>query len=232
MKKIFILTMVALVSSLTASAQFYPDGRPIHPSKRGAYYQQHPRHSRHSYTDTYSGIRFGVGIATVNSDSPYLDGNKARTGFYGGLAVGVGLSAQTPIYLESGIYYSQKGGKSETGGEKFSYNLDYLEFPVVFKYKAYVGDKLSVEPFVGGFFSCGVAGKIKDYQYREAYSSFSNKYDDNFERFDAGIRVGCGFSVDMFYVEAAYDFGLANVGKYSFDDTHTGAANISVGLNF
>lgn len=228
-----LLSVMALVGVLSASAQFYPDGRPIHPSKRGAYYSQHSRHHAGSTaSDTYSGVRFGLGLATVNSDSPSLDGNKTKTGFYGGLAVGIGLSAYSPVFLESGIYYSQKGGKSEYDGEKFTYNLDYLEFPVVFKYKATVGDKMTVEPFAGGFFSCGVAGKIKDYQYREAYSSFSNRYNDNFNRFDAGIRVGCGFSVDQFYVEAAYDFGLANVGKYSFDDTHTGAANISVGINF
>ena len=231
MKKIFFLSMMVMMFSLTASAQFYPDGRPIHPSKRGGYHHRHES-PRHSNPDTYSGVRFGLGLATVNSDSPYLDGNEVKTGFYGGLAFGVSMSYNTPIFFETGVYFSQKGGKSEYDGNKFTYNLDYVEFPVVFKYKAPVADKVTIEPFAGGFLSCGVGGKIKDYQNRAAYSSFSNEYYDNFRRFDAGLRIGCGLSVDQFYVEAAYDFGLANVGKNDFEDTHTGAANISVGFNF
>lgn len=115
---------------------------------------------------------------------------------------------------------------------KFSYSLDYLELPIVFKYKAPLGGGVTVEPFLGGFVACGVAGKIKDYQYREAYSSFSDDYRDNFNRFDGGLRVGCGVSFDRLYLEAAYDIGLANVGKDDFDDTHTGCFNLTLGVNF
>ena len=112
MKKIFMLSMVAMLCSLTASAQFYPDGRPIHPSKRGGYYQRHER-PRHSIPATYTGVRFGLGLGTVNSDSPYLDATDVKAGFYGGLAFGVSLSYNNPIFFETGVYFSQKGGKSE-----------------------------------------------------------------------------------------------------------------------
>lgn len=75
MKKMFLLSAMMLMMATTASAQFYPDGRPIHPSKRAAYYGQ----TRYSVLgDTYAGLRFGLSVGTVNSDSPYLDGNKAR----------------------------------------------------------------------------------------------------------------------------------------------------------
>ncbi|MBQ7421483.1 MAG: PorT family protein [Prevotella sp.] len=229
MKKIVLLSIIALAFSATASAQFYPDGRPIHPSKRSGYYAQ----NRYSHTnDTYGGLRFGLNIATVNSDSPYLDGNKAKAGINAGIAIGTRLTPYTPLYLESGLYYTQKGGKSNLAGEKFTYNLDYLELPIVLKYKGDIGGGATVEPFVGGFISCGVAGKIKDYRQRAAYSSFSDDYNDNFNRFDGGIRVGCGLSFDKLYLEAAYDFGLTNVGKDDFDDTHTGALNLTVGVNF
>lgn len=229
MKKMFLLSAMMLMMSTTASAQFYPDGRPIHPSKRAAYYGQ----TRYSVLgDTYAGLRFGLSVGTVNSDSPYLDGNKARAGVNAGIAVGTRLTPTIPLYLESGLYYTQKGGKSESHGEKFSYSLDYLELPIVFKYKAPLGGGVTVEPFLGGFVACGVAGKIKDYQYREAYSSFSDDYRDNFNRFDGGLRVGCGLAFDRLYLEAAYDIGLANVGKDAFDDTHTGCFNLTLGVNF
>ena len=91
---------------------------------------------------------------------------------------------------------------------------------------------LTVEPFLGGYVACGVGGKIKDFNYRTAYDSFGDKYDDNFRRFDGGVKVGCGIGFDIFYVGASYDIGLANIGKDSFQDTHTGCFNLDFGVTF
>lgn len=231
MKKSIFITLIAFATAMSASAQFYPDGRPIHPSKRGAYYGSQPRH--HDFQpDIYGGVRGGVSLSTINSDSPYLDGNRTKAGVNVGLAMGVSLSNRSPVYMETGMYFVQKGGESKHNGNKFTYGLDYIEVPLVFKYKAPVGGDVTIEPFVGGYVACGVSGQIKDFDARQAYSSFSNRYYDNFRRFDGGLRIGCGLSVDLFYLEAGYDWGLANVGKDSFDDTHTGAFNVSVGVNF
>ncbi len=230
MKKLLFLVITAWLVSLSAEAQRYPYGRTHHARKSRTSYAYRHQHDRAG--DTYGGVRFGLGLSTVNSDSPYLDGNKTRTGFVGGVVVGTRLSDVTPLYLEGGIYFTQKGGKSENKGEKFTYQLDYVEMPLTFKYKVDLGYDVALEPFAGGFFACGVNGKIKDYQNRAAYSSFSDEYRDNFNRLDGGIRVGCGLSIDQMYLEAAYDFGLANVGKDNFDDTHTGAFNLTLGVNF
>lgn len=229
MKKMMFLWMAAMLFSVSASAQYYPYGR-YNSHKSHSRYVQHPRHDR--IGDSYGGLRLGLSLANVNSDSPYLDGNKMRAGVVAGLVGGTRIAGYTPLYLEAGVLFSQKGGKCESGGEKFTYTLDYLEVPLVFKYIADLGGNVTIEPFVGGYAALGVGGKIKDYQYREAYSSFGDKYNDNFKRFDGGIRVGCGFSFDQFYLEGAYDFGLANVGKDAFDDTHTGAFNLTLGMNF
>ena len=229
MKRILFFWMAAMLISVSASAQYYPYGRhSTHKSHTRSTY-----HNRHSHLDdSYGGLRLGLSLANVSSDSPYLDGNKMRAGVVAGLVGGTRIGSYTPLFLEAGVLFTQKGGKCESGGEKFTYALDYIEAPLVFKYKADLGGDVAIEPFVGGFIAYGVGGKIKDYQYREAYSSFGDKYNDNFKRFDGGIRVGCGFSFDQFYVEGAYDFGLANVGKDDFDDTHTGALNLTVGMNF
>jgi len=232
MKKFMFTIMGLALIALQSKAQYYPDGRPIPPSKRAAYYASQNHNSSRGLYDTYVGFRLGMGLATVNSDSEYLDGNRVRTGLNAGIALGTQITSVAPLYFETGLYYTQKGGKSTYDNEKFTYQLDYLELPLVFKYRAEVGTNMTVDPFIGAFLSCGVGGKIKDYQYREAYSSFSSEYDDNFKRFDGGIRAGVGFSVDMFYAEASYDFGLANVGKDNFNDTHTGDFNLTVGVNF
>lgn len=173
-----------------------------------------------------------MGLATVNSDSPYLDGSKVKTGLNVGFVAGTQMVHGTPLYVEGGLYYTEKGGKSGSGSDKFTYNMNYLEVPLVLKYKFYPASDFTIEPFMGGYVSCGVGGKIKDFNNRAAYSSFGDKYADNFRRFDAGIKLGCGVGFDIFYLGASYDIGLANVGKDSFQDTHTGCFNLDFGINF
>ena len=138
-----------------------------------------------------------MGLATVNSDSPYLDGSKVKTGLNVGFVAGTQMVHGTPLYVEGGLYYTEKGGKSGSGSDKFTYNMNYLEVPLVLKYKFYPASDFTIEPFMGGYVSCGVGGKIKDFNNRAAYSSFGDKYADNFRRFDAGIKLGCGVGFDI-----------------------------------
>lgn len=57
-------------------------------------------------------------------------------------------------------------------------------------------------------------------------------FPDTFNRFDAGLRLGCGFEYDMVYAEIGYDWGLTNISKSDFDATHTRNLFINVGVNF
>jgi len=229
MKRIAFVSLLAVLSCVSAMAQYRP--RPNYPrpiyERRG---YDRPSSFGHS-PYTYYGFRLGMNVATVNSDSKLLDSNSPKTGLNVGFALGTHL-AMTPLCFETGLYYTEKGGKSKYEGNKFTYSLNYLEVPLVIKYRAFTTSGITIEPFLGGYLACGVGGKIKDYGVREAYSSFGNDYSEAFKRFDGGLRLGCGFSYDMLYLEAGYDIGLANVGKDSFDDTHTGALNLTVGVNF
>ncbi len=234
MKKV-LLSLIALAACTTAFAQYYPDGRPIHPAKRSSYYSQQERNNRSygmgRYPDTYFGFHIGLGVGTVSSDAEILDANDPKTGLEVGFTVGKNLVSTVPLYFESGLSYSEKGGKSTYYGKKFTYSLNYIELPFVFKYKAYVMPQLSIDPFVGGYLACGVGGKIKDYGDREAYSSFSSD-DSSFKRFDGGIRVGVGAQYDILTLTLSYDIGLANVGHYDFEDTRTGTFNVNIGVQF
>ena len=149
-----------------------------------------------------------------------------------GAVVGMQLSHYQTIFFETGLSYIEKGGKSKKGGEKFSIGLNYLEVPLLLKYSAYVAPATAVEPFIGGYLGVGVSGKVKDYDRRDAYSSFDDGYGANFKRFDGGIRVGCGLAYEMLYAEIGYDFGLSNIGDNAFDDTHNGAFFANIGINF
>nr|WP_255414284.1 MULTISPECIES: porin family protein [Prevotella] len=198
--------------------------------RRTGYYRNY--HARQSNSTVYGGFRLGLGVSTVSSDSPLFDSNKASTGLNIGLAIGAPVSYRAPLFLESGPYYTEKGGKSTYNNEKFTYSLNYLEVPLVLKYKYRADRDITIEPFVGGYLACGVGGKIKDYNHRAAYNSFDDDYDDTFNRFDGGLKLGVGASFQQLYLEAGYDIGLANVGKDNFDETRNGCFNLTVGINF
>ena len=179
--------------------------------------------------DAYFGLRLGAGFATVSSDDRQLDGGSTKTGLNVGIAAGYQLIPSSPLYFETGLYYTEKGGKGNYEGKKFSYNLNYLELPLLLKYAAPFADRGTVQPYVGGYLACGIGGKVKDYGNRQAFSSFDDNY---FKRFDGGLRLGCGVQYDIVYAEAAYEFGLANICNDSFDTSHNRCFYLNVGVNF
>ena len=164
----------------------------------------------------------------MTSDDPYLDGGNSQSGLNVGAVAGIQITPMMPLFFETGLEYAEKGGKGDNGN-KFTFDLNYLEVPLTLKYSAQVAPATAVEPFIGGYLACGVGGKIKDFGNRAAYSSFS---DGGFKRFDGGIRVGCGLAYEMLYAEIGYDFGLANIGDDYFNDTHNGAFFANIGINF
>ena len=177
----------------------------------------------------YYGLRLGVAFSTVNSDDQYLNGSSAKSGLDIGAVVGLQLGYRSPVFFETGLSYIEKGGDGRYQGDKFSYSLNYLEVPMVLKYKYDVDRSFSIQPFLGGFMSVGVGGKIKDFGMRQAFSSFD---DDAFKRFDGGLRMGVGIQYDLFYADLTYDLGLSNIGHDDFDDTKNSALMLNVGINF
>lgn len=218
--------MIALMSILLTVPALAQYGRPHYYN----YSRPRPISTPHrSYTDVYYGLRIGAAFATVNSDDKYLDGGSAKTGLNVGFVAGFQLDYHSPLYLETGLSYVEKGGKGQYDGMKFSYSLNYLEAPLVMKYIYDVDRAFSIQPFIGGYLAVGVAGKMKDFNHRQAYSSFE---DEGFQRFDGGIRVGCGVQYDFMYAELGYDFGLSNVSHDYFDTAHTGTLYATIGFNF
>jgi hypothetical protein len=145
------------------------------------------------------------------------------------VVAGFQVAPRVPIYFDTGLSFIEKGGKGHFEGRKFTYNLDYLEVPLLLKYDCQVDRDISIQPFLGGYVAAGVGGKIKDFGHRQAYSSYD---DDAFNRFDGGIKVGCGFQFNYLYAEVGYDFGLSNISRDYFDDAHTGSLFATIGVNF
>ena len=218
--------MLSLMLTLPMMAQY---GRPRnYGSTYGRSSYTRPTY-RHNPVNSYVGFRIGGAFSTVNSDDKYLDGGTMRSGLNVGVVAGFQVAPHAPIYFETGLSYVEKGGKGSYDGSKFTYNLDYLEVPLLLKYDCRVDRDLSIQPFIGGYLAAGVGGKIKDFGHRQAYSSFD---DDAFQRFDGGIKLGCGVQFNYLYAELGYDIGLANISRDYFDDAHTGSLFATIGVNF
>ena len=231
MKKSLFMALAALMLSATAvQAQAYRNSRYYNERTGHLDYSQRHNDSFFGRGANYYGLRIGPSFSTVNSDDKTLDGGDSQTGLNIGAVVGFSLTDQAPLYLETGLMYTEKGGKKDIdNGKKMTYDLNYLELPVVVKYAINVDGHFSVQPFAGGYLACGVGGKIRNYNERVAESSFSKKY---FQRFDGGLRLGCGVGYDMFYADLSYDLGLANICHDEFDRSHNGCLTLNFGVNF
>ena len=195
----------------------------------------HNRPSRPGYyapEEVYFGFRMGVNAAQVKSEATYLESNSSRAGLMVGLVGGTQIAPHAPDFFESGLMYVEKGGKSDYGGD-FTYNLNYLEVPMVFKYAIDIPNSpgISIQPMLGAYMGLGIGGYVKDFEKREAYHSFGSD-PDQFKRFDAGLKIGCGLGIQMFYAELAYNMGLANIGHDMFDETHNRGISLTIGVNF
>ena len=227
MKKTIIFSLLCVMLALPAIAQpGYRYGRGPQPRVQTVGRHGNEYIAWHRY---YFGLRVGMNASHVSSDSPSLNGSGVKTGLNIGFAAGTQLSYRAPLFLESGLYYTQKGGKSGSGADRFSYDLNYLEVPLLIKYKHFVGNQTTIQPYAGGYLALGTDGEIKDYMKRDRFSSFS---DDYFNRFDGGLKIGCGVGFNMLYLDASYDIGLSNIGQDSFDDTHNGCFTLNIGVNF
>ena len=227
MKKTLLLSLLCMILAMPAMAQpGYRYGRGYNPRIQTVGRHGNELIAWHSY---YVGLRVGLNASHVSSESPLLDGSSMKSGLNIGIAAGTQLTYRAPLFIESGLYYSQKGGKSDSGNGKFTYDLNYLEVPVLIKYKHFVGNQTSIQPYAGGYLAVATDGQIKNYGTRTTFSSFEDGY---FNRFDGGFKIGCGVGYNMLYLDASYDIGLANIGQDNFDDTHNGCFTINLGVNF
>lgn len=182
-----------------------------------------------SETELYYGFRIGAAFTSLHSDLDELDADGTKTGLNLGAVLGFALSDYSPIYLETGLYYTEKGGRLGSGDTRKVYNLDYILLPVTAKYVIDTGNDFTIQPLAGGYIAVGIAGQIKDYSIRKSFNSFSGS---TFQRFDAGLRLGCGISYELVYAELTYDLGLTNIASDSFDKANTSAFMLTAGVNF
>ena len=202
MKK-FFAAIVAMMLAVPSFAQFASGGFEL--DKNNVYY----------------GARMGLTLASMSGD---YDASSMKAGLTLGGVIGLRVSSSSPVFLESGFYYTQRGGKEDD----VTMTLKNLEIPIVLKYGIQATDKIAVLPFLGPYFSWGIGGRIKnDKVTPEIDTSSYNVVNHG----DMGVKVGCGAEYDMLYLEAGYQFGIANIADDK-GSIHSNALFINFGVNF
>ena len=228
MKKILAFLMITILTAGAAVAQpgYGRPGRgPGMGPGHGGYGRGHDRYGY--YNGWYGGVKFGVVGSHINGATDELDANGVKSGITLGLAAGFNISPLAAF--ESGLYYVEKGGIGRFSGGKITYDLHYLEIPLLLKVNIYSGDRAVFQPYAGAYLGVGVGGEIKDYRLEYSASSFS---DANLKRGDSGLAIGCGVTWSFLHANLGYEYGLADISKGGYGECHNRALVFSVGFAF
>ena len=171
-------------------------------------------------------MRFGVTGASLSGDVDF--GMKAGLTLAG--VVGLRASDSTPVFIESGLYYTERGGKDG----KYSVGYNNIEIPIVVKYGIKATDDIAILPFAGPYFSYAVSGKAKVDVKGVSVSTgtFNEKDWPALKRANMGFKLGCGAEYNKMYLELGYQFGITNVCKADELSAHSNALFVNFGVNF
>lgn len=216
MKKILV-SIVAMLMATPSFAQFSSGGFEL--DKENVYY----------------GIRLGLNLASINGDE--VDGNKADLGAKAGMTlagvIGLRVSSSTPLFLESGLYYSERGGSKD----KITVNYNCLDVPILIKYGIQVSDNIALLPYVGPYFSYAFSGKTKqpnESGKTDKVGTFDEKraITGGLNRANMGFKIGCGAEYNKLYLEVGYQIGVTNISKVDDMSAHSNALYANFGVNF
>lgn len=191
MKKLFLLIAIA-ASGLTAGAQSLEWG--VHAGLNLA------------------NERVAVDGASISTDS--------HAQFQAGFSLAARMSRNLPIYLQTGLDFTGRGGESQGASD----NLYYLQLPVTASYYVNIGRIVSIRPYAGIYYCLGLFSNTKiDGKAQEIDGSkfdFFSEYDgeQGYKRSDFGLRFGADVVLAKHYsVGLGYDLGLMNINKDMFD---------------
>lgn len=211
MKK-FFTAIVAMMLAVPSFAQFASGGFEL--DKNNVYY----------------GARMGLALGQLSGDSEPYDGMKA--GFTLAGIVGLRVSQTSPVFLESGLYYTQRGGKNGS----YKAELNCLEIPLLIKYGIQATDDIAILPFIGPYFAYGIAGETEYDGVNEKTGAREKYKERTYKHFlnhnDMGFKVGCGAEYNMLYLEVAYQFGIVNIADNDNFNIHANQLSINFGVNF
>lgn len=159
---------------------------------------------------------FDINLASISVDpEPSTEQYSGRVGFGLGVVLDRSLSGQIDLHVEP--MFLQKGAKIKEAGDDITFNISYLELPIMFRYNFQTDS--SIRPYVMAGPSLGLLLSAK-------YSSKDGREQDakdELKKMDLGVGFGGGVNISLdrmtLFVEARYVLGLSNINDESDEST-------------
>lgn len=165
----------------------------------------------------FTPLRFGVQIG-VNSNKTDKD-NISNGGYSLGVFTEIPTIGQ--LYLCPGLNFTQKTSTLSYknigfGGYyvgKDELKINYLEIPILFKYKFLADKEISIFTSAGTTFSFGLNGTKGD-NYKDVFKDLKNGSDIYASKFDLGLNANIGIEIfNKAQVSLGYNIGTSEVNK-------------------
>lgn len=159
------------------------------------------------------GPKLGVNFANTNEDPNYNSTN--RNGLILGGVMDIRISDE--FYIQPEAEYIMKGNQFTNGiGNTVKYKLDYIQFPVYFKFRFPISGS-SLHPFIlgGPSFGFNVSAESEE---SDRFTSVTSNISSDIESIDVGIDIGGGLEFPIagnatMYISLMYGAGVSNVVK-------------------
>lgn len=143
------------------------------------------------------------------------------------LFIGFGIN-----YLNEGYYckeylYTIWGENYDTYenfyGDRKKYDYSAVHVPLIVGYHINLASDLFISPYAGGFASYNFV-RLHDDDFDDYWQS---------DRFNYGLRIGCGLNYGPLTLDLAYDLGLKNVFGNNYNDVkgYSGTFFATIGFN-
>lgn len=153
------------------------------------------------------GIKAGVNNSTFGGDAADFPGKKSNTGFNFGVLAGIPLSSHFVFQPE--VMYSGNQGMEyrPTSTSETNYTLNYVNIPLMLKYKATGGFYGEAGPYFGFLTS----GKVKQ---KTSTTSTEDDIKKFYDGTDIGVAMGIGYIMKSgLGFGARYNLGIKNIYK-------------------
>ena len=164
------------------------------------------------YEKNILGVRAGVNVSTCDISIEDVRINTgSRAGFHFAVTDQILLHRSLPLYLETGIGFSSRGGRAaaEIYGDIYNMTMRpfYMQAPLLVNYHFHIRDLLTIQPFAGIYGGVGIRGAMKtEYGNEDMFSA-----PGFLSRMDFGVRAGAGFVIRRIYLGISYDIGCRDL---------------------
>ncbi|GET34503.1 hypothetical protein PbJCM13498_33660 [Prolixibacter bellariivorans] len=163
----------------------------------------------------------GINFQNLNGDD--MSGNKLKNdmiiGFHGGINIQIPVASE--FYFQPGLMLSTKGAKNKDGLITSTYKLSYIELPLNFVYKVWLGNGYFMLGF-GPFMAYGVGGKAtfeggavtvsSDIEFKSTVDAGDPLTVAYFKPFDAGANLFFGYELASgIFIQLNTQLGLVKI---------------------